>query len=366
MPNEDAERWLVGWSAATEKASHIEVNETMKTLCITGASGFIGSHVAVQAAQKGYRLRLLLRSDPQPPIRDLGAEIFRGDVRNESDLMPFLEGADALLHVAGVNTPSSTQRENIFTSNVEGTKKILRAAHKAGVKRIVHTGSTAALGCSGRGKMNNEDTPFNLWNASTDYERSKYLGEKAALELFAQEGVPVMIAQPSAAVGPGDVKPTYTGKLIIDYLHRKLPGYFDTRHNYVDVRSVAEGHLLVLEKGVLGQRYLLCGDDNLLLSEFFGLLQELTGVPPPKLKLPLWAVFPLAYACHVLFLLTRKDPLIRISTAKRAWCDLYYSNQKAKTQLGYAPRPLKSALRDEIEWFLQRGMLDSNKVKIIG
>jgi dihydroflavonol-4-reductase len=338
----------------------------MKTLCITGANGFIGSHVALQAAEKGYALRLLLRRDLRPELRDLGAQVFRGDVRNEAELAPFLDGADALLHVAGVNTPSSAQRENIFTSNVEGTKLILRAAKKAGVRRIVHTGSTAALGCAGRGKRNNEDTPFNLWNASTDYERSKYLGEKTALELFAQEDIPVLIAQPAAAVGPGDAKPTYTGKLILDYLNRALPGYFDTRHNYVDVRSVAAGHLLALEKGEPGQRYLLCGDDNLLLSEYFALLRELTGVPPPRLKLPLLAVFPLAYACQALFHLTGRDPFIRVSTAKRAWCNLYYSNQKARDQLGYAPRPLKDALRDEIEWFLRNGRLDPAKVKLIG
>ncbi len=338
--------------------------QDMKTLCITGANGFIGSHVACQAAKKGYTLRLLLRSDPQPAIQELGAQIFRGDIRNDADLAPFLEGADDLLHIAGVNTPSSSQRDNIFTSNVEGTKQILRAAQKAGIKRIVHTGSTAALGCAGRGQMNNEDTPFNLWNASTDYERSKYLGEKTALELFKNEGIPVMIAQPAAAVGPGDIKPTYTGKLIIDYINRSLPGYFETRHNYVDVRSVAAGHLLVLEKGTLGQRYLVCGDDNLLLSEYFTLIRELTGVPPPRLKLPLLAVFPLAYANQLTFKLTGKDPLIRISTAKRAWCDLYYSNQKAKTQLGYAPRPLKDALRDEIEWFLQNGKLDPTRIKL--
>lgn len=338
----------------------------MKTLCITGANGFIGSHVALQAAEKGYALRLLLRRDLRPELRDLGAQVFRGDVRNEAELAPFLDGADALLHVAGVNTPSSAQRENIFTSNVEGTKLILRAAKKAGVRRIVHTGSTAAIGCAGRGKRNNEDTPFNLWNASTDYERSKYLGEKTALELFAQEDIPVLIAQPAAAVGPGDAKPTYTGKLILDYLNRALPGYFDTRHNYVDVRSVAAGHLLALEKGEPGQRYLLCGDDNLLLSEYFALLRELTGVPPPRLKLPLLAVFPLAYACQALFHLTGRDPFIRVSTAKRAWCNLYYSNQKARDQLGYAPRPLKDALRDEIEWFLRNGRLDPAKVKLVG
>lgn len=173
-----------------------------------------------------------------------------------------------------------------------------------------------------------------------------------------------MIVQPAACVGPGDIKPTNTGKLILDYINRKMPGYFDTRHNYVDVRDVAEGHLLALEKGETGERYLLCGDDNLLLSEFFDLIRSLTGTEPPRLKLPLWMVFPLAYANHVLWKITGRDPLVRISTAKRAWYDLYYSNRKAKEQLGYAPHSLRDALRDEIEWFLQNGRLDPRTVKL--
>lgn len=336
--------------------------QAMKTLCVTGANGFIGSHVAVLAAQQGYHLRLLLRHDPLPALRDLGAQIFRGDVRNDADVAPFLEGADALLHVAGVNTPSSSQRDNIFTSNVEGTKQILRAAHKAGVQRIVHTGSTAALGCAGRGQMNNEDTPFNLWNASTDYERSKFLGEKAALELFEREGVPVVIVQPSACLGPGDVKPTYAGKLILDFIHAKLPGYFDIRHNFVDVRDVAQGHLLALENGIPGQRYSLCGDQNLLLSEYFFLLSQLTGCPPPKLKLPLWAVYPLAWLCQVQSRLTGGDPFIRMSTVRRARLDMYFDNAKAKAKLGFAPRPIRSSLEDEIQWFVRQGLIRPGEI----
>ena len=331
--------------------------QAMKTVCITGANGFIGSHVARQAAAKGYRLRLLLRHEPQPAIRDLGAQVFRGDVRNDADLAPFLEGADALLHVAGVNTPSSSQRENIFTSNVEGTKQILRAANKAGIPRIVHTGSIVTLGCAGRGQTSNEDVPFNLWNASTDYERSKYLGEKTALDLFAQEGVPVLIVQPSACLGPGDVKPTYAGKLILDFIRGTLPGYFEIRHNYADVRDVAQGHLLALEKGVPGQRYSLCGDQNLLISEYFALLAELTGCPPPRLKLPLWAVYPLAVLCQMQSRLTGGDPFIRMSTVRRAWLDLSFDNAKAKSELGFAPRPIRSALEDEIQWFLAQGVI---------
>ena len=334
----------------------------MKTLCITGANGFIGSHVAIQAAQKGYPLRLLLRSEPQPAVRNLGARIFRGDVRNDADLTPFLEGADALLHVAGVNTPSSSQRESIFTSNVEGTKQILRAAKRAGVQRIVHTGSVVALGCAGRGQTSNEDTPFNLWNASTDYERSKYLGEKTALDLFAQEGVPVLIVQPAACLGPGDVKPTYAGKLILDFVHGQLPGYFDVRHNYVDVRDVAQGHLLALEKGIPGQRYSLCGDQNLLISDYFALLSDVTGRPPPRLKLPLAAVFPLALLCELLSRLTGRDPFIRMSTVRKAWLDISFDNAKAKTQLGFAPRPIRSSLEDEIQWFLDQGRIRPDEI----
>jgi dihydroflavonol-4-reductase len=244
-----------------------------------------------------------------------------------------------------------------MSSNVDGVKQIISRAHQCGVRRIIHTGSTAALGCSGRGRMNNEDTAFNLWNASTDYERSKYLGEKAALELFKDQDVPVIIAQPAACVGPGDVKPTYTGKLIIDFINRSLPGYFDIRHNFVDVRDVALGHLLALEKGRLGERYLLCGDDNVLMSDYFTLITRLTGIPPPAIKLPLWMVLPMAYGFHVLGALTHKDPFIRVSTVKRALLDLRYDNAKAKRELGYAPRPLSVALFDEIKWFVDNGYL---------
>lgn len=331
-------------------------------IAITGASGYIGSHVVEQALNRGHTVRILVRHSIQNPAK--GVQVCQGDLRDDKALIPFLDGADALLNVAGVNTPSSNQRDNIFSSNVEGVKLILRTAHQRGVKKIVHTGSTAALGCRGRGLVNDETTAFNLWNASTDYERSKYLGEEAALELHRKEGVPVLIAQPAACVGPGDIKPTYTGKLILDFINRKLPGYFDIRHNYVDVRDVAVGHLLALEKGNVGERYLLCGDDNILLSEFFAMITQLTGIPAPLLKLPLWMVFPLAYTNHILWKVTGKDPLIRVSTVKRAWMDMYYSNAKAKQVLGYSPRPLRLALRDEIEWFLARGHLNGSNIKL--
>lgn len=333
-------------------------------IAVTGVTGFIGSHVFRAAAERGHDIRVLVRKPWNPPETKGTVSVFQGDVRDEESLRPFLRGADALIHVAGVNTPSSKQRDNIYSSNVEGARLILKTAQQAEVRRMVVTGSTAALGTRGRGKMNDEDTPFNLQNASTDYELSKYEEEKAVLDLHRNEGAPVIVVQPSACVGPGDEKPTYTGKLIIDYLQRKLPGYFDTRHNYVDVRDVAEGHLLALEKGEIGERYLLCGDDNILLSEFFGLLESLTGVKPPRLKLPLWMVFPLAYANHALWKITGTDPIIRISTAKRAWYDLYYSNQKAKKQLGYTTHNLRDALRDEIEWFLKNGRLDPQTIEL--
>ncbi len=334
-------------------------------VCITGASGYIGAHAVEQTLQRGYTARVLSRKPIQNPAWGTkGVQTFLGDVRDEKTLVPFLTGADALLNIAGVNTPSSNQRDNIFSSNVEGVRLILRTAHRCGVRKIVHTGSTAALGCRGRGLVNDEMTAFNLWNASTDYERSKHLGEEAALELHRKEGVPVLVAEPSACVGPGDAKPTYTGKLILDFINRKLPGYFDIRHNYVDVRDVALGHILALEKGAVGQRYLLCGDENILLSEFFAMITELTGAPAPRLKLPLWFVFPLAYANLTLWKITGKDPLIRLSTAKRAWLNMYYSNAKAKRELGYTPRTVKVALRDEIAWFLEQGVLDPSKVTL--
>ncbi len=336
-------------------------------LAITGATGFIGSHVVDAALASGYRVRILVRSDSAgmiPAWKFKGVHVYQGDIRDASSLAPFLTGADALCHVAGVNTPTSRQKDNILSSNVDGTRLILQTAKKAGVKKIVYTGSAAALGSSRKGAMNNENTPFNLWNASTDYERSKYLGEKTALDLCARENVPVVIVQPSACVGPGDVKPTYTGKLILDFINRRLPGYFDIRNNFVDVRAVARGHLLALEKGCIGQRYLLCGDDNILLSEFFGMITEYTGVPAPRLKLPLWMVFPLAYACQFGWHLFRIDPFIRVSTVKRAWLNMHYDNSKAKSQLGFAPPSVRIALRDELQWMLDRGMLDRRQITL--
>lgn len=336
-------------------------------LAITGATGFIGSHVVDAALGAGHGVRILVRRDSagaKPAWKSKGVRVYQGDIRDVSTLVPFLTGADALCHIAGVNTPTSKQRNNILSSNVDGTRFILQTAKKTGVKKIVYTGSAAALGCSHRGAMNNENTPFNLWNASTDYERSKYLGEKIALELCALEGIPVVIVQPSACVGPGDIKPTYTGKLILDFINRRLPGYFDVRNNFVDVRDVARGHLLALEKGCIGQRYLLCGDDNILLSEFFGMITEYTGVPAPRLKLPLWMVFPLAYACQLGWRLFRIDPFIRVSTVKRAWLNLYYANSKARSQLGYSPRPVRIALRDELQWMLDTRMLDRRQIML--
>jgi dihydroflavonol-4-reductase len=333
-------------------------------IAITGASGFIGAHVVEAALRRGHRPRILVRRPCLTPAwREAGVREFVGDVRDESALRPFLEGAEAFCHVAGVNTPSSNRREDIMTSNVEGAAGALRLAHRLGVKRLIHTGSTAARGCKGRSQVNDEDTPFNLWNASTDYEKSKYLGEKAAQDLYEQEGAPVIVVEPGACVGPGDRKPTFTGKLILDVIRGRMPGYFEMRHNFVDVRDVAEGHLLALEKGRLGQRYLLCGDDDMLLTDYFALISELTGAPPVRLKVPLWLAFPLAYANHVLWRVTGMDPLVRVSTVKRAWLDLRYTNAKARRELGFAPRPLRTALRDGIAWFLANGMLDPSELK---
>jgi dihydroflavonol-4-reductase len=299
----------------------------------------------------------------RPDWTEKGVEVFKGDIRDEKALTPFLTGVDYLIHCAAVSTPFSKRRKEIMESNVDGVKLVLQTAKKQGVKKIVYTGSTAALGCAGRRKMINEETAFNLWSASNDYGRSKYLGEKAALALFQNEGVPVVIAEPAAAVGPGDIKPTYTGILIMDLVNGKIPAYFDIRHNFVDVRDVAYGHLLVLEKGNVGERYLLCGNDNICMSEFFKTICEMTGKKPPYFILPLWMVYPMAWGFKLLWKLTGIEPYIRLSTVKRARLDLYYDNTKAKTQLGYSPRPWKEALRDEIQWMIAHGYLKNVELK---
>lgn len=329
-------------------------------LAITGAGGFIGSHVVEAALDRKYEVRILVRSDTyNTSWAQRGVEVFKGDVRDSKALKPFLSHVDYLCHVAGVNTPLRSRQQDLYDSNVNGVAQILRMAAECGVRRIVHTGSTAALGCVGKGRMNNEEAVFNLWNSSGDYERSKYLGEKTAVELFQKEGIPVVIAQPSACLGPGDVKPTYTGQLIIDFITGRLPGYFDARQNFVDVRDVALGHLLALEKGRLGERYLLC-NENLLMSEYFSKITSLTGTRAPRIKPPLWLTLMMAYGFEVLGALTRKDPLIRVCSVKRAMLNLYYDNAKARQELGYAPRPILHSLHDEIQWFIQQGYLPAD------
>jgi dihydroflavonol-4-reductase len=335
-------------------------------IAITGASGYIGGHIVEQALRKGYEVRVLLRGElSRPDWEAKGVEVFRGDVRDETALTPFLAGADYLIHSAAVNSPSSRQQKNIFDSNVEGTKLILRTAHRLGVKKIVHTGSSSTIGNAGKGKPCNEETPYNLWKISTDYERSKYLGEQAAIEAYREEGIPVVIAQPSVCVGPGDVKPTYTGRLIMDVINGKLPAHFDMRHNFVDVRDVAEGHFLVLEKGTPGERYLLCGDAdaNILMSEWFALICKLTGRKPPRIVLPLWVVFPMALMCQLLWKITGIDPYVRLTSVRRAWLDMCQDNSKARTQLGYSPRPLWESARDELRWMVDNGYLRDVQIK---
>lgn len=329
-------------------------------LAITGASGFIGSHVVEAALERGYQVRILVRNDVQHPMWiSRGVEVFKGDVRDPEALRPFLRQADYLCHVAGVNTPLRSRQQDLFDSNVKGVEQILTIAQECGIQRIVHTGSTAALGCVGKGRMNNEDSTFNLWNSSGNYERSKFLGEKAAMDLFQTKGVPVIIAQPSACLGPGDVKPTYTGQLIIDFITGRLPGYFDARQNFVDVRDVALGHLLALEKGRLGERYLLC-NENLLMSEYFEKITALTGIQAPRIKPPLWMTLLMAYGFEALGAIIRKDPLIRVCSVKRALLNLYYDNTKARRELGFSPRPIDRSLLDEIQWFIQHGYLPAD------
>ena len=322
----------------------------MSRTLVTGATGFLGWHVAHLLQKSGYEVRALCR--PNSELRELNVDRVTGDLRDPQSLARALDGCDYLFHMAADYRLWSPDPKELYSSNVDGTRNILEAAQYAGVKRIVYTSTVGCIGLPDTG-IGDEDTPVTLDDMSGHYKRSKWLAERVAVEM-AEAGLPVVIVNPTAPVGDHDWKPTPTGKIVVDFLCDKLGAVVDTGLNLVDAADVARGHLLALECGRVGERYIL-GCENLTLQEIFSKLAAMSNKRAPRLKIP----YALAYAAGVvsttLAQLTGKPPLAPLEAVRMARKKMFVSSAKAIRELGFMPAPPENALEKAVIWFRENG-----------
>jgi dihydroflavonol-4-reductase len=327
------------------------------TTLVTGATGFVGSAVARVLAARGHSLRLLSRpNSDRRNLIGLEAEVVTGDLTDSASLARAAAGCRFVVHVAADYRIWVPDPDAMLRANVDGAVAMVRAAAQAGAERIVHCSSVAALGQIGDGTSADEDTPTDEADFVGIYKRSKYLAERAVLELARSEGLPVVVVNPAAPVGPRDIKPTPTGKMILDSAAGRVPAYIDTGLNIVHVDDVAEGHVLALEKGRIGERYVL-GGENMLLKEILTLVASIVHRRPPFVQLPEAVVWPAAFLMEKLAGITGIAPIMTRDHIKMARKKMFYSSAKAMRELGYQPRPVRLAVEDAVAWFRANGML---------
>lgn len=326
----------------------------MKVL-ITGATGFVGAAVARAVAATGADVRVLVRQDSELDNLDgLPVEHVHGDLRNPDSLRHALAGCRQLYHVAAHYALWARDPSIFYDINVTGTRLLMEAARKAGVERIVYTSTIGAIGLPEGGGLGTEDTPVSLAQMAGHYKRSKYLAEQEVLKL-AGAGLPVVIVNPSAPVGERDIKPTPTGQVIVDFMKGRMPAYIETGMNLIDVDDVAIGHLRAMERGRIGERYIL-GNKNLMLRDIFEMLSRLTGIPAPRIKLPRLAVLPLAYvSTWIADYVTHRPPRIPLEGVKMAKYTMHYDCSKAVRELGLPQPPIEIALEKAVRWFRAHG-----------
>jgi dihydroflavonol-4-reductase len=324
---------------------------------LTGATGFVGSAVARVLAARGHKLRLLVRpTSDRRNLEGLDIELALGDLTDAASLARAVAGCRYVFHVAADYRFWVPDPEAMLRANVDGTLAMMRAAQAAGVERIVHCSSVAALGWAPQGELADENTPTNEADFIGPYKRSKYVSERVVMDMARQEGLPVVVVNPAAPVGPRDIKPTPTGKMIRDAAAGRVPAYIDTGLNIVHVDDVAEAHVLALERGRIGERYVL-GGENLLLKDILALVANVAGRKPPNIELPEALVWPAAWFMEGLARLTGIPPMMTRDHIKMARHKMFYSSAKAMNELGYNPRPVRQAVEDAVAWFRANGML---------
>ncbi len=328
------------------------------TVLVTGASGFVGSAVVRQLLTQGETVRALLRpSSPRDNLQGLKVDVVLGDLGDRRSLAAALRGCDGLFHVAADYRLWVPRPQEIYAANVDGTRALMIAAGDVGVSRIVYTSSVAVLGSAANGGVADEETPVTLADMIGHYKRSKFLAEAAVDELVLK-GLPAVIVNPSTPIGPRDIKPTPTGRLVVEAATGRMPAFVDTGLNIVHVDDVARGHLLAWEKGEIGQRYVL-GGENMTLSAILAKVAELAGRRPPKVKIPHDLIVPIAYVAEAWCRLRgRGEPFVTRDGVKMARKKMYFSSNKAERMLGYHPGPAAAAIADALDWFRQNGYLD--------
>jgi dihydroflavonol-4-reductase len=322
---------------------------------LTGATGFLGSHLARALAENGADLRLLVRPNSNPKnIADLKADLVTGDLRDPASLEKGIVGCDSVFHVAADYRLWVRDPEEMFRSNVEGTCAILEAARKSRVRRVVYTSSVATMGFTSNGQPANENSPVSLENMIGPYKRSKFMAEQVAIEA-ARNGVDVVVVNPTTPVGERDIKPTPSGRIIVDFLKKKFPAYVDTGLNLVDATECARGHIAAVERGRSGERYIL-GGENLTLKQILDKLAAITGLPSPKVRVP----YALALATGVVDEIVTgrirgREPRATIDAVRMGRKKMFVSSSKAERELGWKCVPIDDALSRAVAWFRENG-----------
>jgi dihydroflavonol-4-reductase len=325
----------------------------MKTF-ITGATGFIGASIVRELLRDGREVRALVRKGSDTSnLAGLDVELWQGDLRDGNGLKQGLKGCAVLYHAAADYRLWTRDPAEMYRINVDGTAAILEAALDNSLSRVVYTSSVGTLGNPGDGTPGSEDTQVSLADMVGHYKKSKYLAERVA-EKFVARGLPLVIVNPSTPVGPFDIKPTPTGKIIVDVLNRRMPAYLDTGLNIIAVEDCARGHILAEQKGQIGRKYIL-GNTNLTLREIFAMLEQITGLSAPRVRLPYTPILLAAYINEGLSKITGREPLIPLAGVQMAAKFMYFDPSRAVRELELPQTPVREALQRAVEWFRQHG-----------
>ena len=328
-----------------------------KPVLVTGATGFVGSAVARALLAKGRTVRVLVRrNSDRTNLANLKVEQREGSLEDAASLATALAGCGVLYHVAADYRLWVPRHDVMYRTNVDGTRNLMGAALQQGVERVVHTSTVATLGLHEDGTPADETTPSSLDDMIGSYKRSKFLAEEIVRSMVSEQGLPAVIVNPSTPIGPGDIKPTPTGRIVVEAASGRMPAFVDTGLNIAHVDDVAAGHLLAEERGKIGECYIL-GGENLSLRELLRRIALLVGRRPPTIALPIAALMPVAYATEAIARLTGGEAFVTVDSLRLARHKMYFTSQKAVTELGYSPRPVDRALEDAIVWFRRIGKI---------